>query len=210
MMRIRWIRAVWVCAGLAVAAWAAHAQTDMTLSAYRTFNTSTTGNGLHQTPSNSIGGMFEFRHIQTPLIGYELTYSYNRNNQTYAPVTGSCGYFCTYGTLAQTAYQNEVGMDWVFSARVGSFSPFAVAGLGFMITTPATYGYDLNTIVRPAYIYGGGVDWGGSRLGLRLQFRDNVYKAPNVSGAYNTTGVFTHTAEPMVGIYFRLSPAPGS
>lgn len=203
-MRIRWIQAVSVCAGLMAAACAAGAQTDVALSAYRTFNTATTGNGLHQTPSNSIGGMLELRHIQNPFIGYEVTYSYNRNNQTYAPVSGSCGFFCSYGTLAQTAYQNEVGLDWVLSAKLGSLRPFAVAGIGFMITTPATYGYDLNTIVRPAYIYGGGVDWGGDRFGIRLQFRDNVYKAPDISGAYATTGAFTHTAEPMAGIYLHL------
>lgn len=204
MIRIRWKQAVSLCAGIMAAACTAYGQTDVALSAYRTFNTATSGNGLHQTPSNSIGGMLELRHIQNPFVGYEVTYSYNRNNQTFAPISGSCGYFCGYGTLAQTAYQNEVGLDWVLSAKIASLRPFAVAGLGFMITTPATYGYDLNTIVRPAYIYGGGIDWGGERLGLRLQFRDNLYKAPDLSGAYSTTGAFTHTAESMIGVYLRL------
>ncbi len=189
---------------LAFGASAGHAQTDGAASVYRTFNTSTTGNGTHQTPSNSMGGMLELRHIQSPFIGYEVTYSYNPNNQTYAPVIGSCGYFCSTGTLAQKAYQNEVGLDWVVSMKTANFRPFAVGGLGFMITVPSTYGYALNTIVRPTYIYGGGVDWGSPRLGLRIQYRGNLYKAPNVSGAYQTTGVFTQTGEPMIGVYFHL------
>lgn len=148
--------------------------------------------------------MLELRHIHSPFIGYEVTYSYNRNNQTYAPESGACGFFCGNGVTAQPAYQNEVGLDWIASFKLGSLRPFAVAGLGFMITVPSTSSDEVNTVVRPAYIYGGGVDWGSSRMGLRVQFRDNVYKAPNLDFYYPTTGVFTHTAEPMVGIYFRL------
>ena len=202
-MLMRWMQAVCLCLTTAIAC-SAHAQTDAGLNVYRTFNNATSGNGTQQTPTNSVGGMLELRHIQSPFIGYEVTYSYNRNNQTYAPESGSCGFFCSNGTTAQPAYQNEVGLDWVFSVKFASLRPFAVAGLGFMINVPSTQGYQLNTVVRPAYIYGGGIDWGGQRLGLRLQFRDNVYKAANLSDFYPTTGVFSHTAEPMVGVYFRL------
>lgn len=204
-MRVSWINAFSLGIALAFGASAVDAQTDTALSAYRSFNYASTGNGTQQTPSDSIGGMVELSHIQNPFLGYEVTYSYNRNNQTYAPISGSCGFFCSNGTLVQPAYQNEVGLDWIFSMKAASFRPFAVAGAGFMITVPSTIGYALNTIVRPAYIYGGGVDWGGQRFGLRLQYRGNYYHTPDLSGVYPTTGKFTQTAEPMAGIYYRIS-----
>ena len=44
----------------------------------------------------------------------------------------------------------------------------------------------------------------GSRLGLRVQVRDNYYKAPNTSSIYPATGVFTYSLEPMGGVYYRF------
>jgi len=41
-------------------------------------------------------------------------------------------------------------------------------------------------------------------IGLRLQFRGNLYKAPDLTTLYGSTGAFTRTSEPMVGVYFRL------
>lgn len=190
---------------LATFASAAQAQVDFGLSGYKTFNRNTAGNGTTQTAPDSAGGMFEFRYIKAPLRGFEITYSFNPANQTYTPTPGACEIFCSNGTLIQKASQHEVGVDYVASLPKGRLRPFAVAGLGFMITVPGTDGYNLNTVVRPTYIYGGGADWAlNPHLGLRVQFRDNVYKAPNLAGVYPTTGQFTHTAEPMAGIFFRL------
>ena len=49
---------------------AAFAQTDVALSVYGAFNTSTTVNLTTQTPSNAAGGMLEFRHITSPCLLY--------------------------------------------------------------------------------------------------------------------------------------------
>ena len=40
--------------------------------------------------------------------------------------------------------------------------------------------------------------------GLRVQYRGNLYSAPNVTSLFSSTNTFTHTAEPMIGIYFSL------
>jgi hypothetical protein len=37
-----------------------------------------------------------------------------------------------------------------------------------------------------------------------LQYRGNLYKAPAIANAFSSTNAFTHTAEPVIGIYFRL------
>jgi outer membrane cobalamin receptor len=54
-------------------------------------------------------------------------------------------------------------------------------------------------------VYGAGLDWGLiPHIGLRFQYRGNLYKAPDLSTLYTSSGAFTHTAEPMIGVYFRL------
>src|ERR1019366_3820753 len=55
-----------------------------------------------------------------------------------------------------------------------------------------------STTDKPVFVYGGGVDWTLlPHIGLRLQYRGNLYKAPNLTKLFTSTGVFTHTAEPM-------------
>ena len=61
------------------------------------------------------------------------------------------------------------------------------------------------TTTKPVFVYGAGVDWRLiPHIGLRLQYRGNLYKAPDLTTLFTSTGVFTHTAEPMIGVYFRL------
>lgn len=184
---------------------ASEAQFDLGASFYEALNNSTSGNGTQQTTTNASGGMVEARYIQNSLVGFEITYGFNPANQTFSPNGTSCGYVCANPVTKLTAKASEVGLDWVFSKKIGNLRPFAVAGLGFFITAAAKSTYEVNTVVRPAFIGGGGVDWSVTpRVGIRLQFRDNVYKAPDLSGFYPSTGVYTYTMEPMAGFYFNL------
>jgi hypothetical protein len=41
-------------------------------------------------------------------------------------------------------------------------------------------------------------------IGLRFQYRGNLYKTPDVSRLYTSTNAFTHTAEPVLGAYFSF------
>jgi hypothetical protein len=183
---------------------ASDSQFDIGASFYEALNNSTSGGGTQQNTTNAAGGMIEGRYILKPLVGFELTYGYNPANQTFSPKTGNCGYTCANPTTALTAKASEVAFDWVFSKKFGNIRPFAVAGLGFFITSPARSKYEVNTVVRGTFIGGGGVDVGLTRhFGIRGQVRDNIYKAPNLSAFYPATGVYTYTLEPMAGIYFR-------
>jgi len=200
-MRIKWIEiAVVLVAMIALGGVTAAAQTDIAGSFYETLNGgSKTGNGTVQTSPNSQGGLMELRHIQkNPLIGYELSYSFNLATQTYANVPN-----CSPTTYFQC--NNPVGISWVPTFKVGNLRPFGVAGVGFYIDTPSIdIGY-LNTTVRPMYIFGGGLDWGLlPRGGLRLQYREEMFKDPNLDDRYNTTGEFNYSSMPMVGFYFTL------
>jgi len=207
-MRIHQIGSVLLGLGLLTAGCTAtSAQTDLAVSGYEAFNSSTTGNGTIQKASNGIGGMVEVRHIQTPWIGYEMSYSVNPADQSVSPQVGSCGYRCQNPPEKLTVYAHEVALNWVVTHPIGSLRPFLLGGLGFYIAAPSNYAndYDANTVVKPAYVFGGGLDWAvSSRIGLRLQMRGNLYKAPNVEQIYSPTGAFAKTFQPMGGVYFHL------
>lgn len=232
-MRLKWLLTAFVLTGLiAMSAAAAEAQagatgaqaqttrqsaqaaapygeTDIAASGYEALTSSSTGNGVVEKPSNAPGGMFELRHIHSPFIGYEITYSFNAANASFAPTATGCGYVCQLPPQTVTSHGSILGLDWVASAKYGSLRPFLVGGIGFFIDYPTTFPkgnvYSNNDVVRPDYIYGGGVDWGfSSHLGVRLQYRGNIYKAPNISHFYPATGKFTQTSMPMAGIYYQF------
>ncbi len=203
---------IFLLAGLAVlGSTLACAQTDVALSLYGAFNGATNSNGTVQSPSNSAGGMIELRHISNPIVGYEATYSYNRADQEYSP--GIAYNSCPVGVTppcapppAQVgANAHEITADWVASVKLVSVRPFALAGVGLLLDVPSGGQTSTTTSTKPVFIYGAGLDWGLlPHLGLRFQYRGNLYKAPDLTTLYTSTDAFTHTAEPMIGAYFRF------
>lgn len=187
----------------------AQAQTDVALSIYGAFNGSTTGNGVQQSPSNSAGGMLELRHISHPLMGFDVTYSFNRDNQTYSatsfscPVVGPCS--GPPSAAAVSANAHELTGDYVVSVKIAKLRPFGLGGIGVLLNEPVSGQSNTQSSTKPVFVYGAGLDWGLiPHLGLRLQYRGNVYKAPDLTKVYTSTGAFTHSAEPMLGAYFRF------
>ncbi|HTW81745.1 MAG TPA: outer membrane beta-barrel protein [Terracidiphilus sp.] len=185
------------------------AQTDVALSVYGAFNGSTNGNGTQQSPSNSAGGMVELRHISHPLIGYDVTYSFNRGNQTYStnsyscPVVGPCP--APPSAAAVSANAHELTGDYVASVKLANLRPFVLGGVGLLLNEPVSGQSDTTSSTKAVFVYGAGLDWGLlPHLGLRLQYRGNLYKAPDLTTVYTSTGAFTHSAEPMIGAYFRF------
>jgi opacity protein-like surface antigen len=226
-MRIPRIHTTFLLLAVALATTTALAQTSISASVYGAFSGTTTGNGTTQSPANQAGGLVEVRHTSNPVLGFEATYSFNRANQNYSdlfyppvPVCPSpCGPFTQ--NLKVPANAHEVTADWVPSVHIANLRPFAVLGVGLLLNVPSgnqtltttnsagssTSGPSTgaSTSTTPVYVYGAGVDWGlVPHIGLRLQYRGNLYKSPDLSKLYTSTGAFTHTAEPMVGIYVRF------
>jgi len=207
-----------------------HAQTDVAASVYGAFNASSTGNDTVQSPANQAGALFEARHIWNPLAGVEATYSYNRANQSYSSTTfppcpvNACGPTTT--TAAIPANAHEITADWVASLKIASFRPFALAGGGVLLNIPtagtatatettcnlldalcsqATSTISTSTQTKGIFDYGAGLDWTLlPHLGLRLQYRGNFYKAPQLTTVFASTNNFTHNSEPMIGAFFRF------
>lgn len=195
-----------VCAGLVSAA-VCSAQTDVGLSLYRAFNGTTTSNGVQVSPSNSAGGLFELRHIANPILGFEGTYSYNRANKTYTSCASGVSGCVPTSTAAVKAAAHEVTLDWVPSVGLATFRPFGVLGVGLLLNVPDSGNsyVETKTSSKAVYVYGAGLDWTViPHFGLRFQYRGNLYQQPNVTKLYTSSKTFTHTAEPMIGIFFRL------
>jgi len=190
----------------------AQAQTDVALSGYRTFASSTTGSGTKQTPTDSEGGLFEFRHIANPLVGFEFEVAFNPANQSYIATNATPPTCYPTGTTGSTCPQLEVsggatefGGTWIFSKKIGNVRPFALGGAGFIVTVPGSSPYSVTTVMRPDFIYGGGMDWSFMpHLGLRLQVRGNMSKAPDLSNLFNSTTKYTQVYEPMGGVFYRF------
>jgi len=186
------------------------AQTDVALSLYGAFGGTTNGNGTVQSPSNAAGGMIELRHISNPLVGYEATYSFNGDNQRYTSTvaTGTCAIGVPppcQSTASVSAHAHEVSGDWVASVHIANFRPFGLAGVGLLFNQPGSGQSSTSSATKPVFLYGAGLDWGVfPHLGLRFQYRGNLYKAPNLSKLFTSTNAFMHTSEPMIGAYFRF------
>jgi opacity protein-like surface antigen len=205
---------------------ASQAQTSVALGVYGAFNGATSGDGTKQSPANQAGGLVEFRQIKNPLVGYEATYSYNRGDQSLSHIFPPCpGVSCpTVSTAAIADNAHEVTGDWVVSLHAANLRPFALAGGGLLLNVPSggtvtttscsnleplcsqsTTAAATRTSTEGIFSYGAGLDWELlPHLGLRFQYRGNVYKAPAIANAFSSTNAFTHNAEPVIGIYFRL------
>jgi opacity protein-like surface antigen len=74
-----------------------------------------------------------------------------------------------------------------------------------VLSVTTTSSSPTQTSAKAVYVYGAGLDWGLlPHLGLRLQYRGNLYSAPNVTKLFTSTSTFTHTAEPMIGAYVKF------
>jgi opacity protein-like surface antigen len=104
-----------------------------------------------------------------------------------------------------SANAHQVSADWIVSARLLHIRPFALAGAGLLLDVHAGNQSSTKTTAKPVFIYGAGLGWAlVPHLGLRFQYRGNLYKAPNLTRLYTSTNAFTRTAEPMIGAYLRF------
>ena len=217
----------------------AQKQTDIAASLFGNFTPSTTANTEVQTPASAAGGLLELRHIFNNYAGLEAAYAYNRANQMYedshieglpCPPPGGCASQAL--PTAVSANAHTITGAWILSKTMGKLRPYALAGTGAVIFVPSQYSgggsifirYGVSsTTVSPTgpnlttsatqflYLFGGGMDWNLSRkIGLRLQYRFAMYKAPLLANANLYSGGtaaennYTRSQQPALGIYYRF------
>lgn len=183
-------------------------QADIEVNFYGALNGMISSNNTpEKTPSNSVGGMIEFRFIRNPLLGFEATYSYSRPSQTSVtfPVGTPVGLppGAIYGYTTYSTTTQQITGDWVFSKQVRKLRPFPLAGIGGVFTGNSSSMYGTQSSANLAYVYGVGLDWRLlSRVGLRLQYRGNIYKLTSSGDIFPGSANFSYR------IRARLKPTP--
>ncbi len=157
-------------------------------------------------PSSTVAPLITIRYTKSPLVGIEFNYSYARYTNTFTPcgalttppsVCGiqqnRSGY--TFGYVAHTRKQ-YYGVTPFAAVGAGTyeFSPTAQGGLSYLPQARATYYYSIGaetTVLSPHF-------------GLRAQFRQSFFKAPDFETNYLTIQQRTSSIEPAIGIFLHF------
>jgi hypothetical protein len=179
---------------------------DFSVSGGAAFSKTSTANSgtVSLKPTNSlviVGGVrYRFNHLHA----IELNIGHTSNSQVFTVPPNS---------LRVKTDITEYGGAYVLTPfRRGKLDPFLFAGLGGLRFSPGKQYIDGVQSIFGAtgetaltYVYGGGTDyiiWRG--LGLRVQYRGLLYKAPDFGRSILFTGARGHMAEPMAGIVVKF------
>lgn len=163
------------------------------------FTGTTSGNGVTDSPTESLGTLATFRQSFHPWLGYEVNYSYTRFTERYNTIP--------FGVQNNV---NEVTGAYLVQGPTLPFlgiQPFGAIGFGALIFLPTTVGgqkYPQQN--RVPLLYEAGINYPliTSHFGLRLQYRGLSYKTPDYNATLLTTGTRRTTSEPSVGAYLRF------
>ncbi len=159
---------------------------DFSAGASAVFSKSSSGNGTTVTPTNSLGFLATARYRFDAKQSLAFNYGRTKNSQIFSTVFSPM--------------------------ETEKLEPFLFAGAGALVFNPTNTfidGFQLPVAaVRQteiAFLYGGGVDYRvRSFVGLRLQYRGLIYKAPDFSFPGFLTGGRGHLAEPSIGLVFKF------
>jgi len=176
---------------------------DLSVSGIGVFNRPSTGTvtvnaqptTLTITPGNTLGALITLRYIVKPWVGFEGNFSYARYTEKFNTIGGVQQNAREY-TLGYVAHTPPVlGIRPFVSIGAGStaFRPTPGGGLGLLEQARATYYYSVGAEkdVSPHF-------------GLRAQFRESFFLAPDYGQNYLTILKHTTTFEPGVGFFLRF------
>lgn len=187
------------------------ARLDLGLGATGTYTKDVSGVNYQNTEvslhgSTTVGALVQLRYVKSPYVGGEFNYGYARFDEDFT----STLFPPTSGPAPQFGVQSQVN-EYTFGylAHPPTFfglHPFASVGAGSMEFKPTPLGGEsLPARLRAVYYYSAGVDQQVSpHFGLRVQFRQLFYKAPDYGQNYLTIQQQTITTEPSAGVYFKF------
>lgn len=170
---------------------------DVAANVFGQFTSSTSGNGIKDSPSRSSGALATFRQSYKPWIGYEVNYSYTRFSEFYSNQA--------FGV--QENLHEVSGAYLVQGPKVIGFQPFAAAGAAWLIFDPtATGGQRFAKQNIPGFLYEFGVNYPilTNHFGARLEYRGLEYSAPSLGSSVLATNTRRQTIEPTAGLYVHF------
>lgn len=154
---------------------------------------------LDQKTGSTLGALVTIRYTKSPWMGVEFNYGYARYTQNYSNyIVGGAQNNASEYTLGYVAHPAH---------QLFGMQPFLAGGLGSTAFRPTPGGgQSLPAQARMTYYYAAGVEKIvlGDHFGLRAQFRQTFFKAPDFGQNYLTIQQHTYTLEPGAGFFIRF------
>jgi len=223
--RLLCARSVFFCLLLAAAGSTAEAQTtstnpvldrqlsriDLGVLGVGVFNKSSNGfatvNGKANTavnlnPSNTAGAVVALRYTVSPWVGFEFNYGYARYTDLFTPFGSQPN-----GGVQQNASEYTFGYVVHSKKQYFGLTPFASGGAGTTVFRPTPGGgLALPEQARATYYASVGAETTvlSPHFGIRAQYRQVFFKAPDFETNYLTIQQHTTTYEPGLGFFLRF------
>jgi opacity protein-like surface antigen len=157
--------------------------------------------------SSTLGALIQVRYVRSPLVGFEFNYGYARLTENFNFATANT-FGPPAGLFPVQTQMNEYTFGYIAHLPRYSYhgiQPFAGAGAGTTAFKPTTGGGEgLPEKARMTYYYTvGAEDMVSQHFGIRLQFRQLFYKAPDFGQNYLTIQQQTITSEPTFGFFLK-------
>ena len=158
---------------------------------------------LTQSAANTLGALVTVRYTKSPYVGLEFNYGYSRFTQHYS---NSEGEQYLFGGVQANATEYTLGYIAHPRRQIFGLQPFLGAGIGAIVFKPTSSGgQGLQKQPAGTYYYNLGVEKTiTTHIGVRAQFRQLFYLAPDFYQNYLTIQKYTSTIQPGAGVYLRF------
>jgi hypothetical protein len=189
---------------------------DLGVSATGEITSNTSGpNYLNQqlalAPSTTVGALVELRYTRSPRVGIALNYGFARYTDNYTFTNGNNTPSGTFqGALGIQTQAAEYTLGYVghFGEFLGIIHPFIGLGGGVMAFRPTPGGGSGLHVGESRglayYAVGAEAPLLGDNFGLRVQFRQQFFGAPDFNQNYLANGARSSTIQPTVGFYLKF------
>jgi len=153
-------------------------------------------------PSNTAGAVLSLRYTAKPLFGLEFNYGYARYNDLFTPFGAQPN-----GGVQQNASEYTFGYVVHSKKQYFGWTPFASGGAGTTVFRPTPGGgLALPEQARATYYFSVGAETTvlSPHFGIRAQYRQVFFKAPDFLTNYLTIQQHTTSYEPGFGFFFRF------
>jgi hypothetical protein len=153
-------------------------------------------------PSNTAGAVLSLRYTAKPLFGLEFNYGYARYNDLFTPFGAQPS-----GGVQQNASEYTFGYVVHSKKPYFGWTPFASGGAGTTVFRPTPGGgLALPEQARATYYFSVGAETTvlSPHFGIRAQYRQLFFKAPDFETNYLTIQQHTTTYEPGFGFFLRF------
>jgi hypothetical protein len=153
-------------------------------------------------PSNTAGAVVTLRYTAKPLFGLEFNYGYARYTDTFTPFGSQPN-----GGVQQNAGEYTLGYVVHAKKQYFGWTPFASGGAGTTVFRPTPGGgLALPEQARATYYVSVGAETTvlSPHFGIRAQYRQVFFKAPDFETNYLTIQQHTTSYEPGFGFFLRF------